>query len=64
MNDALEAAWKDLVKTEFNVQTREENIQLISFVDGVDYGHRVLIYGANATARPCEFLILFILFKL
>ena len=36
MNDALEAAWKDLVKTEFNVQTREENIQLISFVDGVD----------------------------
>ena len=36
MNDALESAWKDLIKTEFNVQTREENIQLISFVDGVD----------------------------
>ena len=36
MNDSLEAAWKDLVKTKFDVQTREENIQLISFVDGVD----------------------------
>jgi flagellar motor switch protein FliM len=36
MNDSLEAAWKDLIKTKFDVQTREENIQLISFVDGVD----------------------------
>ncbi len=36
MNEALESAWKDLIKTEFNVQTREENIQLISFVDGTD----------------------------
>ena len=36
MNESLEVAWKDLVKTKFEVQTREENIQLISFVDGVD----------------------------
>ena len=36
MNEALESAWKDLVKTKFDVQSREENIQLISFVDGVD----------------------------
>ena len=36
MNDSLEAAWKDLIKTKFDVQSREENIQLISFVDGVD----------------------------
>ena len=36
MNESLESAWKDLVKTKFDVQSREENIQLISFVDGVD----------------------------
>ena len=36
MNDSLESAWKDLIKTKFEVQTREENIQLISFVDGTD----------------------------
>ena len=36
MNESLENAWKDLIKTRFDVQTREENIQLISFVDGVD----------------------------
>ena len=36
MNESLEVAWKDLIKTKFEVQTREENIQLISFVDGVD----------------------------
>ena len=36
MNEALETAWKDIVKTKFEVQSREENIQLISFVDGDD----------------------------
>jgi flagellar motor switch protein FliM len=32
----MEAAWKDLVDTKFDIQSREENIQLISFVDGDD----------------------------
>ena len=36
MLSSMEAAWKDLVETKFDVQSREENIQLISFVDGDD----------------------------
>lgn len=36
MNSALEVAWRDLTSTKFTVQSREENIQLVSFVDGND----------------------------
>ena len=36
MLSSMEAAWKDLVDTKFDIQSREENIQLISFVDGDD----------------------------
>ena len=36
MNSAMEAAWKDLLQTKFEVQSREENIQFVSFVDGAD----------------------------
>ena len=36
MLTCLENAWKDLIDTKFDVQSREENIQLISFVDGDD----------------------------
>ena len=36
MLTCLENAWKDLIDTKFDVQSREENIQLISFVDGED----------------------------
>lgn len=36
MNAAMEAAWKDLLQTKFDVQSREENIQFVSFVDGAD----------------------------
>lgn len=36
MLSSMEYAWKDLVETKFDVQSREENIQLISFVDGDD----------------------------
>ena len=33
---SMQSAWKDLVDTKFEIQSREENIQLISFVDGDD----------------------------
>ena len=36
MNASLEAAWKDMLQTKFEVQSREENIQFVSFVDGAD----------------------------
>ncbi len=36
MNASMEAAWKDLLQTKFEVQSREENIQFVSFVDGAD----------------------------
>jgi len=36
MLTCLENAWRDLIDTKFDVQSREENIQLISFVDGDD----------------------------
>ena len=36
MLSSMALAWKDLVETKFDVVTREENIQLISFVDGDD----------------------------
>jgi flagellar motor switch protein FliM len=36
MNASLEAAWKDMLRTKFEVQSREENIQFVSFVDGAD----------------------------
>ena len=36
MNASMEAAWKDMLQTKFEVQSREENIQFVSFVDGAD----------------------------
>lgn len=45
MLTCLENAWKDLIDTKFDVQSREENIQLISFVDGDD------------TVIVCSFLV-------
>ena len=36
MNNAMETAWKDMLQTKFEVQSREENIQFVSFVDGAD----------------------------
>ena len=36
MNASMEAAWKDMLQTKFEVQSREENIQFVSFVDGGD----------------------------
>ena len=36
MNASLEAAWKDMLQTKFEVQSREENIQFVCFVDGAD----------------------------
>jgi len=36
MNGSLEAAWRDLIDTKFTVQSQEENINLVSFVDGSD----------------------------
>jgi len=36
MLDALANSWKDLITTTFEIQAREENIQLVSFVDGTD----------------------------
>jgi len=36
MLSSMKFAWKDLIETNFDVQSREENIQLISFVDGDD----------------------------
>jgi len=36
MNEAMELAWRDLLDTKFQIQSQEENINLVSFVDGSD----------------------------
>lgn len=45
LNDAMEMAWRDLMPTTLSVQSREENIQFASFVDGAE------------TVIICSFLI-------
>lgn len=36
LNQALQLAWRDLMGLTFNVMSREENMQFVSFVDGDD----------------------------
>ena len=59
MNRSLEAAWKDLYVTHFEPQTREENIQFVSFVDGGDTVIVCSFMVEMPNAEPANFDILY-----
>ena len=59
MNRALEAAWKDLYVTSFEPQTREENIQFVSFVDGADTVIVCSFMVEMPNAEPANFDVLY-----
>ena len=59
MNRSLEAAWKDLFVTSFEPQTREENIQFVSFVDAADTVIVCSFMVEMPNAEPANFDVLY-----
>jgi flagellar motor switch protein FliM len=59
LNDALKHAWRDLMSLRFEVTSREENMQFLSFVDGDDLILNCSFMVQMPDLEPASFDILY-----